>query len=219
MVRRLILGAYRYPIRTFLLVALLAVAGVFSLSQRSATGGTYSDNFWANNTTAMECAACTSCGCAAPTYAPEGVDVHSGELLLDLPLFSKPGYLGSTPFSLRWRSMLSGKTQLGAGIIPSWETTVLKVIDIPGAPNSANGHHVDVRRSSGRIDTFTWGGSAYVTTNCGLHDTLTTSGGAVCKKTTSASAGRAEGGRRHSRGREEAQQWAPASRSGREFGS
>ena len=176
MVRRLVLGAYRYPVRTFLMIALLVIGGVFLVAHRSAYATAYANPFWAQNTTAPDCLGAGGCG-GAPVWSPEGVNYHSGELAVDFPLFIDMSHAGTKPISLRWRSMVSGSTQMGTGMLPSWETTAKKVIVNQGNPNSAYGHYVDVRLPSGAIPRYDWLGSAYSAATCGDHNVLTTSSG------------------------------------------
>ena len=106
--------------------------------------------------------------------SPEGVDVRTGELMWDHFLFRTPGMIRDNVFALRWRSMISGVTQMGRQMLPSFEITAQYVLLIPGSPNAPNGHRVDIRRPSGIVDGFMWNGAAYAATNTEVYDTLTT---------------------------------------------
>jgi hypothetical protein len=72
--------------------------------------------------------------------------------------------------------MISGPSQFGNAMLPSWEITANYVVVNGGSPNAANGHYVEIRRPSGRVDQFWWNGSAYAAPT-GVFDALTTVGG------------------------------------------
>ena len=163
----------------YILPLTLAVLA-FAIWPASAPGGTYVNPFWTQNSTSPECGSCSGCGCPKPSeWSPEGVSYRTGELKLDHFLFSTPGVLGSHAFALRWRSMNGGVSQLGRGVLPSWETTANKIILISGNPNGPSGHAVQIRRPIGVIDEFLWDGTAYGPNSCfssEVSDTLTTNG-------------------------------------------
>jgi RHS repeat-associated protein len=94
--------------------------------------------------------------------SPEGVDVRTGELMWDHFLFRTPGLVADNIFAIRWRSMISGASQLGNRILPSWEITAQYVVIDQQNPNAPNGHKVLLRHATGRIDTFMWDGAVYV---------------------------------------------------------
>jgi len=102
--------------------------------------------------------------------------VRTGELFVDLNLFRTPGVLGGNVFALRWRSEVSGLTQTGLGMLPSWEHTVEKVILNSQNPEGNGGHEVRWRRPDGLLVTYDWDGTAYSTLDCSIHDTLSKNG-------------------------------------------
>src|SRR5438552_12745845 len=125
MVRMLILGARQHGKRLAVAGVLLAFLALAVLPRR-ALASSYTDPFWSNNSSAME-TACVPCPCGGPTLIEEAtsasgasaaVDTHSGELHVTLPLFAMPGMIEDTVFSIRWRSMVSGNSQLGAAVLP-----------------------------------------------------------------------------------------------------
>jgi len=179
---------------TVYFVALCAFVLGFVL-YRQAIAAPYVNPFWANNSPSQESAICevasramacesAKCGTGSCGTGCAGcgrccdvtVDVRTGELFWDKVLLTTPGVVEDNVFSIRWRSMIGGASQLGQGMLPSWETTAQYVLLNPGTPNGVNGHRVDIRRPSGRVDTFMWNGTAY-TAPSDVFDTLTTVSG------------------------------------------
>lgn len=124
MVRRFVAGMTRMPFLVVVGLALVAVGVVLALRPRPAAASTYVNPWWTVTASVQE-KACSNCGCEAPGAIVEpGVSVLTGELILDLPITSDPTMLGTMPLALRWRSMISGCTEFGNGVIPSWMTSV-----------------------------------------------------------------------------------------------
>jgi len=164
---------------TLYFVALSAFVLGFVL-YRQALAAPYTDPFWTNNSPSQESAICdvasramacesSKCGTGSCGGGCGGcgkccdvtVDVRTGELFWDKVLFKMPGVVEDNVFAIRWRSMISGASQLGSGMLPSWETTAQYVLLNAGNPTGANGHAYDIRRPTGRADRFTWNGTAY----------------------------------------------------------
>jgi RHS repeat-associated protein len=149
----------RSPKGRLALLTLLAAGIVVSVAlMHEAQAAPYVNPFWTNTSPSIESALDYK---AALAMTPEGVDARTGELFWDYELFRTPGYVEDNIFAIRWRSMLAGTTQLGNGILSSWETTAKKNIVDPHNPNGAGGHDVDIRRPSGRVDKYIWNGTAY----------------------------------------------------------
>ena len=131
---------------------------------------TFSSPFWTNTSSNLECACASSCSsCGGPSiHSPEGVLYTSGAFTHSFHLLDNPAKVGTTSIDLVWRSDISGHSQFGRGWIPSWETTVQKV----GTSESSGGHYVVVNYPTGFVATFTWSGSAYASTSCGVLDVL-----------------------------------------------
>jgi len=107
-----------------------------------------------------------------------GVNARTGELIFDVPLWAYPTLRGGGgggdgdgalvagvgEASLRFRSFVGAGSQFGCGGagLASWENTAQYVVLNAGDPNGVNGHAVDLRRFTGRIDRFMWNGTAYV---------------------------------------------------------
>ena len=163
--------------RPYVALIVLMVLGVLLsvLFQERAEAAPYVNPFWANNSASPETAIAHIANLA---MSPEGVDMRTGELFWDHFLFRMPGVLQDKVFSLRWRSMIGGSSQLGNGILPSWEITAKYVLLIPGNPNGPGGHAYDMRSSYGRIDRHTWNGAIY-TKAADVFDTITVAGGLV----------------------------------------
>ena len=155
---------------------LIAVAALLLFLPSAAEGGSpYSDPFWTHTSSDPECGVCNGCGSpCAPEFSEEGVSVRTGELVLDLSLFTTPGMVSPNFFSLRYRSMNSGTSQLGNRIIPSWETTAKEIILNSGDPDARNGTKIEIRRSSGLMDAFfSDGAGGFYASGCLVTDTLT----------------------------------------------
>ena len=169
--------------RLALLTMLVAGIAVSVALMREAHAAPYVNPFWANNSVSPESPVAMVASLALvregercnPSTGTILVDARTGELFFDHMLFKTPGLLEDNVFSLRWRSMISGSSQLGNGVVPSWEPTVQYVLLIPGSPNAPGGHRRDLRRPGGRIDPFTWNGAAYVAPT-GVYDTMTLNG-------------------------------------------
>jgi hypothetical protein len=161
----------------------LAIVVAFVI-QRAALASAYADPFFTNNSASQQSPLCdvaglamvcesakcgvgsgcgSNCGggCHGAKCCDVTVDARTGELFFDKVLFTTPGLVGDNVNAIRWRSMIGGASQLGRQVLPSWETTANKVIVDVGNPNGANGHYVEIRRPSGRIDVYWWSGSAY----------------------------------------------------------
>jgi len=165
-------------------VAVFVVLVLLGVIHRLAVAAPYTNPFWSNASSSAESAvphvadlAMVQEGnkCRSDSCGEFRVDVRTGELFWDHFMFDTRGVEGDHVFALRWRSMISGSTQVGRQMLPSWETTVKYVVLVPLNPTGNGGHRVDVRRPSGRIDAFTWNGTAYVAPS-GVFDTLTTNG-------------------------------------------
>ena len=163
------------PWRVALLLCLVALVPILLLSHGRAEAAPYADPWWTSNSPSPECA-CESCGCERPSEWYQGVSVRTGELALTIPLFSTPGLHGEHEFSLRFRSMNTGVSEFGRGMLASWQHTMHTVIVNAGNPNAAGGHYAEWRRPDGLLVTFTWDGSVYSTTDCDIHDVLTKNG-------------------------------------------
>lgn len=136
--------------RVAALTILLFVAAMLGfVFVRTAQAAPYVNPFWTNGSPSQESAIPEV---AKLAMSPEGVDVRTGELFWDHFLFRTPGLLEDNVLAIRWRSMISGSSQLGRQVLPSWETTPNKVILNLSNPNGVNGHRVDVRR----LDAFMW---------------------------------------------------------------
>ncbi|MFI5403787.1 MAG: hypothetical protein ACHQ1G_12690, partial [Planctomycetota bacterium] len=111
----------RSPRGRFALLALVFCGVAISLwFQLEARGAPYVNPFWANNSPSQESAigmvaeramVCES-GDAKAAGGRLYVDVRTGELFYDLFLFDTPGVVEDNVFALRWRSMISGSTQM-----------------------------------------------------------------------------------------------------------
>ncbi|MHC4163704.1 MAG: hypothetical protein ACYSUM_16375, partial [Planctomycetota bacterium] len=118
--------------RALALMGLLggAVFLTFFLS-RAALATPYANPFWFNNSPSQESALCDvqklAMSCESQRCGVQccdvTVDVRTGELFWDKVLFRTPGVLEDNVFAIRWRSMISGSSQLGTQILPSWEMT------------------------------------------------------------------------------------------------
>ena len=169
MVRRIVAGIARMPLVVILGLGLLALTVLLGVRQKpaSATPVSYSNPRWTVTATVQE-KHCSNCGCEMPSpFVLPGVSVLTGELVKDFPIASTPTLLGSLPISLRLRSGISGGTDFGLGIIPSFMTTVEETgggRQREGAPRPV-GSPVDFVLSSG----------VYSTTDCCYRSTLTKS--------------------------------------------
>jgi hypothetical protein len=142
-----------------LLVLILVGGALTTLMHQRAEAAPYVNPFWANNSPSPESAIKMVSDLA---MSPEGVDVRTGEMMWDHFLFKTPGVLADNIFAIRWRSMISGSSQLGNQILPSWEMTAQYIVINQQNPNAPGGHRVDIRHPTGRIDPFMWNGAAYV---------------------------------------------------------
>ena len=170
-VRKIVAGMARMPIVVVLGLALLALGVVFTFRPRpaSATPVSYSSPFWTVTAAGgLQEKDCPNCGGAPSPFVPPGVSVLTGELVKDFHIASTPTLLGSFPISLRWRSGISGGTDFGLGIIPSFMTTV---------EETNGGANVTVRLPSGIAVEFTLSSGVYSTTDCCYRSTLTKNSG------------------------------------------
>ena len=150
MVQKIISGMRRIPAQWLVLIAVLAIGAVTLVLMRPAQAAPFANQLWINNSPAQECIGCSGCGCGGPVYTEENVNPVTGQHHVDIALFSKRTRLGVTPFSVRWMSMISGQSQFGNAVIPSWEVTAEKMIVNSGSPNSPHGHYFRVDLPSGR---------------------------------------------------------------------
>jgi len=170
--------------RLALFTLLFCGIGISILIVREVRAAPYSNPFWTNNSSSPESAIEMVADLAmvreaVPSTAAGSrisVDARTGELFYDLELMRMPGVVEDNVFAIRWRSMLSGSTQVGNGMIPSWETTAKYVVINVGNPTGAGGHMVEIRRPTGRIDEFVWDGSEYDSPS-DVFDDLTAGGG------------------------------------------
>ncbi len=181
----LIRAATRSPrLRRCVLGTLFVIATVVLLAHSIASAAPYQNPFWTNGSPSHESALI---GNARRSRVLEGalckkgcgkieVDPRTGELFVSLPFFSAPGLNRSVNFGLTWRSMVNGRTQLGQGMLPSWEWTANKVVLNPVNPNGPNGHNVEIRTPSGRIDVYAWNGAAYAAANADVLSQLAIAG-------------------------------------------
>ena len=114
--------------RVLIYVLPLVILGVLLMGRprQLRTAATFSLNpFW--TTSAVQECGCNGCGCPAPSVFTYGVSTLTGEVVEDRFLFSFPVLGDDFVVSLRWRSMVSGNTQFGQGVIPSF-LRLLKVV-------------------------------------------------------------------------------------------
>ena len=168
---RLVAASVKGP-RKFVLLAVVVSACLALFFAQRAQAAAYVNPFWANVSASQESAISMV---SERAMSPEGVDLRTGELFWNHYLLRTPGVIDDLVFSFTWRSMIAGSSQLGNGIIPNWEVTANYVLLLPGTPNAANGHAVDIRRGTGRIDRFMWNGALYVAPG-DVFDTLTIPG-------------------------------------------
>ena len=121
---KLIAIASRGKNRYFAIAFVLAL-GLVWWNARPARGAPYVNPFWANGSPSQESAIATV---ANRAMSPEGVDLRTGELFWNHYLFRTPGVVGDMVFSFTWRSMITGSSQLGNGIVPNWEVTAQYVL-------------------------------------------------------------------------------------------
>ena len=143
-----------------------------------ASGATYSSPFWSNNASSPECAGCfSSCDSPRPPeWSPNGVSYRTGELSRVFPLMDVPTRHGRLPFHVRWRAEMSGSTQLGRSMLPSWEHS-LEYVELDASdPDGDGGHERRWRRPDGSIVVFDWDGTSYSTSDCSVYDTLAKNG-------------------------------------------
>ncbi len=143
---------------------LLLLAVILGIAPPTAQGGTFSSPYWAVTSSSPECVSAEFPAEAPSEWSPEGVSVRTGEFLRDFFLFDTPGMNERNVFSLRYRSMISGVTQFGRQVIPSWWT----MIDVYNG--DAN---VDVYLPTGQIIPFVLASGYYWTTACGFRSTVT----------------------------------------------
>ena len=159
------------------LLPLAVLVFLLATAPDKAAGATYTDPFWTNNASSPECVACYGCGCPRPPeWSPNGVSYRTGELSRAFALFTIPTRTGSRSFGFRWRSEISGSTQLGKSVLPDWEHTLEVNILNPGDPNGNGGHEVIWRTPEGLEITFDYDGSAYSTQDCAVHTDLSVNG-------------------------------------------
>ena len=151
----------------YLMFVASVVLGVFLYAE--ALAAPYVNPFWTNASPSQESALCevaeramacesAKCGTGSCGSGCGGcgrccdftVDLRTGELFWDKKLFNLPGVVEDNVFAIRWRSMVNGSSQLGSGMLPSWETTAQYVLLIPDytivaqeacGTRPARGHH------------------------------------------------------------------------------
>jgi hypothetical protein len=176
MVRKFVAGMARMPILLVVSLAVMAVGLVLAFRPAPAQAATYASPWWVVTAGTQE-KVCAGCGCEMPSPIVEpGVSVLTGELVLDIPFASTQTMLGTQTLGVRVRGMISGGTEFGLGMIPSWMTTVQETIHNVGNPLANGGHSALVRLPTGVTVNFIWGGSAYGTSDCCFHDTLSKNG-------------------------------------------
>lgn len=165
MVAKFVASVRRMPWRMSGLLCLLVLIPFLALRLRPASGGTFTSHYWTNTSPSPRCI-CDDCGCERPSETYQGVSKRTGELSIVIPLFTTPGMLTTHAISLMWTSMNSGKSEFGNRVIPSWENTMKAV----------SGSVAEWRRPDGLMVTWTRSGSVWSTTDCNVHETLTTNG-------------------------------------------
>ncbi len=176
MVRKFVAGMARMPILLVVSLAVMAVGLVLAFRPAPAQAATYASPWWVVTAGTQE-KVCAGCGCEMPSPIVEpGVSVLTGELVLDIPFASTQTMLGTQTLAVRARGMITGGTEFGLGMIPSWMTTVQETIHNVGNPLANGGHSALVRLPTGVTVNFIWGGSAYGTSDCCFHDTLSKNG-------------------------------------------
>ena len=154
-----------------LLVALIGLSTLLVPTPRTATASSYTTPFWTPLASIYECPC--SCSCNRPgVFSPEGVSYLTGELTYDGFVGSMPGVLGDFDISYRWRSMTSGVSQLGRGMVPSWEWTL----------QSVNSTTKVVRTSAGLTETWTLSSGVWSSSDCAVHATLTDLGSGIFER-------------------------------------
>ncbi len=153
-------------------VPLVALALFFLLPAPRSEASTYTDPFWTNSSPSPECL-CADCPCERPSeWSPEGVSLRTGDFVFDHTILDMPGRGGPLVLGFRWRAMVDGASQLGNGILPSWEITVEYVELDAQNPWGNGGNQALVRRPSGLVSVYDWTGSAYVAQDCQNYDAL-----------------------------------------------
>jgi RHS repeat-associated protein len=151
----------------WVIVPLALVVLLVVIPKARAVGGTYSNPRWTNTASVIECICDSSCCEKPPIFSPEGVSYLDGHLQQEFEIGTAPGRAGGFSFSLLYSSRISGTTQLGVSILPSWEHTL-----------ETNGDETPVtwRLPTGQVATFTLSGGTYSSSDCGVHWTLTKNG-------------------------------------------
>ncbi len=150
----------------WIVLPLLAV-GIFLAFPPGTARASYTNPYWSSSSPSPECG-CSGCGCARPPeWSPEGVSYRTGEARIGFFLFDTPGMVGRHDFALTWRSMTSGATQFGNGMLFNLERTLEITL----------GETIVYDRwPSGRIVTWYLDAGTYVTSDCSVHDTLEKNG-------------------------------------------
>jgi hypothetical protein len=146
---------------------LLALALFVLLPPKRAMGGTYTTPYWTNTGSVLECACDASCCEKPPVFSPEGDSHLDGHLQQTFFLFDTPGRVSRHAFGLTWSARISGVTQMGRSVLPSWEHTL---------QTDATETPVYWRRPDGLAVTFTKSGSTWSTADCNVHWTLAKNG-------------------------------------------
>jgi hypothetical protein len=109
--------------RLALLTLIFCGVALSVLFYRDAQAAPYVNPFWTNASPSQESAIdmvadraiiCES-GDATAAGGRLSIDLRTGEVFYDLFLFDTPGVVEDNVFALRWRSMISGSSQLGNG--------------------------------------------------------------------------------------------------------
>ena len=131
------------------------ISALFLTPPESAAAATYTDPWWSNTSSSPECAACAGCGCPWPDeWSPEGVSYRTGDMIRSFDLFTTPKMNGHNHFGLLWRATIDGATQVGNGMVLSFEHTVEENIINAGDPDAYGGTEVYWRDGCGAYRSY-----------------------------------------------------------------
>ena len=147
--------------RAFLYILPLVVLGAFLLLPQQPARASYSSPFWTNTSASPECV-CDKCACEAPAERLHGVSVRTLDFAWNHFLFRMPGRVDDVVFALQWQSRISGQTEFGNGMLPSFMWSI-----------EDRDTEAWVRRPDGLIVVYEWDGNEWSTADCNVHDTLT----------------------------------------------
>src|SRR5262245_18285889 len=123
MVRKIVRGLRAHPMPLLIVIVASACVLVAVVFMRPATAYSYTPPQLYAGTNPL-CTACSGCGCEAPGRTPEGVNPLDGTIEVQFLLCSDVGRTGLQQNSLRWSSAISGETEMGTAILPSWMWTI-----------------------------------------------------------------------------------------------